>query len=110
MNLTIKKIKLELINSCINNKTIKFLPYLFSGKVKTGMTNKMRFYRSLKKLIASTKRNTKGELTFKIENIEKTEIEERYYLNFYAKSHRNPQLTIEVRERKQEIYFNTMPF
>ena len=110
MKLTIEKIKLELINSCINNKAIDFLPYLLSKKVKTGMPNKIRFYKSLKSLIKNTKKNTKGKLTFRIKNIEKNEFEEKYYLNFYDKLHRNSQLTIEVRERKQEVYFDTLPF
>lgn len=110
MKFTIEKIKLELINSCINSKTIEFLPFLLSEKVKTGMPNKIRFYKTLKNLIKSTKKNTKGKLTLRIKNIEKNEIEEKYYLNFYDKLHKNSQLTIEVRERKREIYFDTIPF
>lgn len=110
MKLTIEKIKSELINSCINNKAIEFLPYLLSEKVKTGMPNKIKFYKSLKSLIKSTEKNTKGELTFRIKSIEKNEFQEKYHLNFYDKLHRNSQLTIEVIERKQVIYFDTFPF
>ena len=110
MKFTIEKIKLELINSCSNSKTIECLPFLLSEKVKTGMPNKIRFYKTLKNLIKSTKKNTKGKLTLRIKNIEKNEIEEKYYLNFYDKLHKNSQLTIEVRERKREIYFDTIPF
>jgi hypothetical protein len=110
MNYGIEEIKKALINSCIKLKSNEFIPYLLSEKVKTGMPNKVIFYKSFKNLIKSTEKNKKGEISFKIKKIEKNEFEEKYYFNFYDKFYKNAQLTIEVVEKKQEIYFDTIPF
>ena len=110
MNIGIEKIKSELINSCINYNAKEFLPYLLSKNVKTGMPNKIRFYRFLKSMLLFTKENSIGKLSFSTKGIETNELCKKYYLNFYDKRHINSRLTIEVKETEKYIYLDTLPF
>tara|TARA_R110002049_G_scaffold28213_6_gene97160 strand:- start:1674 stop:2012 length:339 start_codon:yes stop_codon:yes gene_type:complete len=107
---SIEKIKNELIKSCVNYDTKAFIPFLLSKNVQTGMPNKMRFYHFFKEMVNCTKQNSVGHLTFRIEH-EKTKNNQRnYYLNFYDKIHKYSRLSIEVRETKDNIYLDTLPF
>jgi hypothetical protein len=107
---SIETIKSELIKSCVNYDTKSFIPFLMSDNVLTGMPNKTRFYRFFKQMVNCTKQSSEGQLTFRIEN-EKTNINQRdYYLNFYDKIHKYSRLSIEVKETKENIYLDTLPF
>lgn len=107
----IENIRTELIKSCVNYDTKSFIPFLISKNVLTGMPNKMRFYRFFKQMVNSTKQSSKGQLTFKIENENNNNNNKRnYYINFYDKIHKHSRLSIEVRETKENIYFDTLPF
>jgi hypothetical protein len=108
--LSIEKIKSELIKSCLNYDTKSFIPFLLSKKVFTGMPNKMRFYNFYKKMVNSTKQNSKGELIFKVNTISKKENEWNYYLEFYDAFHTNSRLTFEVNENNNRIFIDTLPF
>ncbi|KJD31346.1 hypothetical protein PK35_14635 [Tamlana nanhaiensis] len=106
----IEKIKIELINSCVNYDTKSFIPFLMSKNVLTGMPNKTRFYVFLKYMVNCTKQCSEGQLTFKIEQEKITNNQKNYYLNFYDKIHKYSRLSIEVKETNENIYFNTLPF
>lgn len=106
----IEEIKAELINSCVNYNTKSFIPFLMSKNVLTGMPNKIRFYIFFKYMVSCTKESSVGQLTFKIEHEKRTNSERNYYLNFYDKIHKYPRLSIEIRETKEHIYINTLPF
>jgi len=106
----IEKIKAELINSCVNYNTKSFIPFLMSKNVLTGIPNKTRFYRFLKYMVSCTKQCSEGQLTFKIEHEKITDNQRNYYLNFYDKIHKYSRLSIEVRETKENIYLDTLPF
>ncbi|MFA5300577.1 MAG: hypothetical protein WC389_20510 [Lutibacter sp.] len=106
----IENIKNELIKSCVNYDTKAFIPFLMSKNVLTGMPNKMRFYRFFKQMVNCTKQNSKGQLTFKIEHEKNNNNQRNYYLNFYDKIHKYSRLSIEIRETKENIYLNTLPF
>jgi hypothetical protein len=106
----IKKVKTELINSCVNYDTKSFIPFLMSKNVLTGMPNKTRFYTFFKHMVYCTKQSSEGLLTFKIEHLNKTNNQKSYYLNFYDKTHKYSRLSIEVIETKDKIYLDTLPF
>ena len=106
----IEKIKTELINSCVNYDTKSFIPFLLSKNVLTGMPNKMRFYRFFKQMVNCTKQNSKGQLTFKTEHEKINNNKRIYFLNFYDEIHKYSRLSIEVRETKENIYLDTLPF
>ena len=46
-----EQIKNELIKNCINYSPKYFIPYLLSENVKTGMPNKIRFYKFFKSML-----------------------------------------------------------
>lgn len=106
----IEKIKTELINSCVNYDTKSFIPFLMSKNVLTGMPNKTRFYSFFKYMVSCTKQCSEGQLTFRIEHEKITDNQRNYYLNFYDKIHKYSRLSIEVRETKENIYLDTLPF
>lgn len=108
--LPIEKIKAELINSCLNYNAKSFIPFLLSENVLTGMPNKIRFYRFLKRMLICTKENSKGQLVARIENKNENNSRKKYYLNFYDKIHKHSRLTIEIKETKNSIYLDTLPF
>ena len=107
---SIENIKSGLIKSCVNYDAKSFIPYLISNNVLTGMPNKTRFYSFLKYMVSCTKQCSEGQLTFKIEHEKETINQRNYYLNFYDKIHKYSRLSIEVRETKEYIYFDTLPF
>ncbi len=107
---SIEKIKTELINSCVNYDTKSFIPFLMSKNVLTGMPNKTRFYSFFKHMVSCTKQCSEGQLTFKIEHEKRINNQRNYYLNFYDKIHKYSRLSIEVRETKENIYLDTLPF
>lgn len=107
---SIEKIKKELIKSCVNYDTKAFIPFLLSKNVQTGMPNKMRFYRFFKQMVNCTKQSSKGQLTFKIEHEKYNNNQRNYYLNFYDKIHKYSRLSIEIKETKENIYLDTLPF
>lgn len=104
---SIEKIKSELIKSCINYEPKSFIPFLLSENVKTGMPNKMRFYRFFKQMLISTEKSSEGILKFKSKVIGE---KGNYYLNFYDQIHKNSRLTFEIKENKENIYIDTLPF
>jgi hypothetical protein len=106
----IEKIRTELIKSCVNYDTKSFIPFLLSKNVLTGMPNKTRFYRFFKQMVNCTKQSSKGQLTFKIEHEKSNNNQRNYYLNFYDKIHKHSRLSIEIRETKENIYLDTLPF
>lgn len=108
--LPIEKVKAKLIDSCLNYNPKSFIPFLLSENVKTGMPNKIRFYDFWKSMLLCTKKNSKGKLTAKFENIKNEDSCIKYYLNFYDKKHLHSRLTIEVVENEENIYFDTLPF
>lgn len=110
---SIENIKNELIKSCVNYDAKAFIPFLMSKNVLTGMPNKTRFYLFFKQMVNCTRKNSKGQLTFKIEhenNNNNNNNQRIYYLNFYDKIHKYSRLSIEVRETKENIYLDTLPF
>src|SRR5690554_3745030 len=107
---TIKNIKTELIKSCINYDAKSFIPFLMSKKVQTGMPNKTRFYSFFKYIVNCTKQCSEGQLTFKIEHAKIKNKQKNYYLNFYDKTHKYSRLSIEIRETKENIYLEILPF
>lgn len=107
---SIENIKNELIKSCVNYDAKAFIPFLMSKNVLTGMPNKTRFYRFFKQMVNCTRKNSKGQLTFKIEHEKNNNNQRIYYLNFYDKIHKYSRLSIEVRETKENIYLDTLPF
>ena len=108
--LSIEKIKRELIKSCVEINPKSFIPYLLASNVSTGMPNKTRFYRFFKEMVICLKENSKGNLYFKIENEKTCNSENTYFLNFYDEVHLHSRLSIEIRENKQQIYLDTLPF
>ena len=107
---SIEIIKSELIKSCINFDTKSFIPFLLSNNVVTGMPNKMRFYRFFKQMVNCTKHNSDGHLTLKIEDEKNYGNQFNYVLNFYDQIHKYSRLSIEIKETKENIYINTLPF
>ena len=61
-------------------------------------------------MVSCTKQCSEGKLTFKIENEKTINNQRNYYLNFYDKIHKYSRLSIEVRETKENIYLDTLPF
>lgn len=108
--MTIEKIKFELIKSCINYDAISFIPFLMSKKVLTDMPNKTRFYIFFKQMIKFSQENSKGKMIFKIENINITNNSVEYYLNFYDDFHKYSRLTIQIKETKNTLKIDTLPF
>lgn len=106
----IENIKSELIKSCVNYYPKTFIPFLMSKNVLTGMPNKTRFYRFFKQMVNCTKQNSEGQLTFRIEHEKIKNYQRNYYLNFYDKIHKYSRLSIEIRETKENIYLDTLPF
>lgn len=106
----IEKIRTELINSCVNYDTKSFIPFLLSKNVLTGMPNKIRFYRFFKQMVCCTKQSSVGKLTFRIEHEKTNNNQRNYYLNFYDNIHKYSRLSIEIRETKENIYLDTLPF
>jgi hypothetical protein len=106
----ITKIKTELIKSCINYNTKSFIPFLMSKNVLTGMPKKTKFYSFLKYMVSCAKQSSEGQLTFKIENEKRINNQKNYYLNFYDKIHKYSRLSIEVKESKESIFLDTLPF
>ena len=108
--LPIEKVKAELINSCLNYNPKSFIPFLLSENVLTGMPNKLRFFRFLKRILICTKENSKGQLVAKVENQKRNKSQKEYYLNFYDKVHKYSRITIEIKETKNNIYLDILPF
>jgi len=103
-------IKNQLIKSCVEYDVKTFIPFLLSKNVLTGMPNKVRFYRFLKRMLICTKENSKGQLVARIENQEQNINRKKYYLNFYDTIHKYSRLTIEIEETENSIYLDTLPF
>lgn len=74
------------------------------------MPNKTRFYQFFKQMVDCTKQNSEGHLTFKIEHEKNNNNQRIYYLNFYDKIHKYSRLSIEIKETKESIYLETLPF
>lgn len=107
---SIENIKSELIKSCVNYDAKSFIPYLMSNNVLTGMPNKTRFYSFFKYMVNCTKQCSEGQLTYKIEHEKIQTNQISYYLNFYDKIHKYSRLSIEIKETKDNIYLDTLPF
>lgn len=107
---SIENIKSELIKSCVNYNAKSFIPFLMSNNVLTGMPNKTRFYSFFKYMVNCTKQCSDGQLTYKIEHEEIQNNQISYYLNFYDKTHKYSRLSIEIKETKDNIYLDTLPF
>tara|TARA_R110002073_G_scaffold334073_1_gene522789 strand:+ start:954 stop:1292 length:339 start_codon:yes stop_codon:yes gene_type:complete len=108
--ISIENIKSELIKSCVSYNAKSFIPFLMSNNVLTGMPNKTRFYSFFKYMVNCTKQCSEGQLTYKIEHEEIQNNQISYYLNFYDKIHKYSRLSIEIKETKDNIYLDTLPF
>lgn len=106
----LEKIKTQLIESCINNKAKSFIPYLIRNEVITGMPNKIRFYIFFKRMVENAGKSSEGPLILKIEQPEWIIDSKIAHYNFYDAIHTYSRLTIEVKETKNYIYLNTLPF
>ena len=61
-------------------------------------------------MVNCTKQCSEGQLTYKIEHEEIQNNQISYYLNFYDKIHKYSRLSIEIKETKDNIYLDTLPF
>jgi hypothetical protein len=105
-----KKIKAQLILSCINNGSESFLPFLISMNVETEAPNKKDFYQFFKGMLNHAHKNPKGQLTLKIEQPTWNPDKEVLNYNFYDNTHKYPLLSIVVKENNNLIYLGVMPF
>lgn len=61
-------------------------------------------------MVFLTKKNSEGTLISKSESMKTSENQENYYLNFYDSVHKNSRLAFEIKENKEGIYIDTLPF
>ena len=105
-----KKIKAQLILSCINNDLESFLPFLMSAEVETEAPNKEDFYQFFKGMLNHAHESSEGELTLKIEQPTWNTDEEVLNYNFYDNTHKHPLLSIVIKENNNLICLGIMPF
>ena len=106
----IKEIKQNLIQSCVSFDAFHFLPYLLSPVVEIDFPNKIRFYRFLKYLLKTAKEESEGALQLRVEHEPWEEDEALLVYNFYDELHKNPRLSLQVKEMGNRIFIDQKPF
>jgi len=106
---SIEEIKAALVKSCLACKPSLFKPYLSSEKVKVEDVNKEDFYKFFKYMLRVTKKKSEGELSLKINTVDRENQQVQEYC-FYDAVHVYPRLTIIVREEVESIIVDILPF
>lgn len=109
-HISIEKIKDNLIQSCLKFDSKLFLPFLISDKVKTHYSNKIKFYCTFKSFLKTTKEDSIGHLSYKIRNFEKVNDVKNYDLDFYDEVYEYPRIYFTVKESRDYIELNVLPF
>jgi hypothetical protein len=105
----IEEIKVKLIECCISCNAIDFLPFLLSPLVGVGFPNKIRFYSFLKSILKCAREESIGMLELRIEQ-ESWEQENVKSFNFYDEAHKFPRINLKIREEKNCLIIDLMPF
>jgi hypothetical protein len=99
-----------LIESCINFNPKLLKPSLLSEKIVTDMPNKIRFYKFFKHMLLSAKEKSEGQISLKIEKPNWENDKSLEYYNLYDSVHTHSRLSIIVKETKDKIFLDVMPF
>jgi hypothetical protein len=99
-----------LIESCINFNPKLLKPYVLSEKIVTDMPNKIRFYKFFKHMLLSAKEKSEGQISLKIEKPNWENDKSLEYYNLYDSVHKHSRLSIIVKETKDKIFLDVMPF
>lgn len=109
-NFTVTEINEALVQSCINNQPIHFIPYLLSKNVIVESENKVRFYKFFKYLLNCAHSNSVGPLELKIEKYPWEKDNDMRYYNFYDEVHKYDRLSFKHKEIGNKVFIETMPF
>ena len=105
-----ENLKTALIASCVSNAPEMFLPFLMSTAVQTAAPDKMDFYIFFKDMIAEAHLRAKGSLFLNMEARKATTDKGILSYNFYDGAHIHPLLSLEVKEKENQIHLDIMPF
>lgn len=105
-----EKLKSALIASCVSNAPEMFLPFLMSTAVQTAAPDKMDFYIFFKDMIAEAHLRAKGSLFLNMEAPKSTTEKGIISYNFYDGVHLYALLSLEVKEKANQIHLDIMPF
>jgi len=106
---SIEEIKAALVKSCLACRPPIFKPYLSSVKFRSDCPDTESFYKILKYMLHAVKSDSVGELSLKIETVERQNQQVQEYC-FYDAVHVHPRLTIFVREEADSVYIDILPF
>jgi len=107
--ISIEEIKAALVKSCLACKPSLFKPFLSSDKFRSDCPDTESFYKTLKYMLRGVKIDSVGELSLKIETVDRQNQQVQEYC-FYDAVHVYPRLTIIVKEEADSVYFDILPF
>ena len=105
----LEDLKTALVKSCLACKPSIFKSFLSSDKFRSDCPDTESFYKTLKYMLSAVKSNSVGELSLKIETVERQNQQVQEFC-FYDAVHVYPRLTIIVKEEADSVYFDIMPF
>lgn len=103
-----ENLKTALIASCVSNAPEMFLPFLMSTAVQTAAPDKMDFYIFFKDMIAEAHLRAKGSLFLNIHKC--TNDKGILTYKFYDRAHLYALLSLEVKEKENQIHLDIIPF